>query len=715
MCTSWNPHFRITPPQTGECYNKLVSTPPMLIDIVRGGMYLDSQNMINSVTSSVFEGNYAAIGGGAICLKDSNYMFDVTSSIFRQNFAGSYGGAVSLRSSNQAVTISDSSLVGNTADLAGGGLHSAMSNNNFVLQSSYLFGNKAPVGGGAFWGEDHVNVTVVDCVMSSNRAQEGGALYASQFISHFIVSNCLFFSNRAFRGGGLVLLADNSAVTATNFTLNMASEDGGGVIIQADYVEIASCLFTNNSASKAGGGLYVEYSNDINIGFSTWSNGYALTGSGISILDSQYILTESCHYYSNTARTGGTVWLVRTQNVTMKSDAFVNNTGNVGGALYCTTVSGLDIIGNQFINNLASISGGGVYMVDTDSSTFRASEFLDNTAMSYSGSALWILASQMFTSECTFGGNRAPNGGGTVYWQVSSGMSEPVGILNSTFHDTNVALYGPKVATEGTHTTIAQGSDISISDYTNPVPTFSALLNDYYGQIVATESNAVVKISVPAGDFKDGSCFDGPGYITGGTVETMVGGVANFSALEAYCAPGYSMLLNSTCDISTATTGTLTVGAPIRVHFRECVRGEVYSSKICRACSNGKYTKFSTANITLCAIAMRQGRTRWPMSVTCPPLAAKSVPPVRRSVGWTRSGWRGDIGALTASPPQCWIAHLEPGAARAGGALEASSAQRVMRDHCVQCAVMDITTVPPPAYVCDVLTLDGRILCWCVL
>lgn len=67
-------------------------------------------------------------------------------------------------------------------------------------------------------------------------------------------------------------------------------------------------------------------------------------------------------------------------------------------------------------------------------------------------------------------------------------------------------------------------------------------------------------------------CYQSNGYVTGGFVEQVFGGLVNFTNLLPYCDPGFSMPVNLTCS-----TGNLLLSTSFVLTFRDCVRGEYFS------------------------------------------------------------------------------------------------------------------------------------------
>jgi hypothetical protein len=263
-----------------------------------------------------------------------------------------------------------------------------------------------------------------------------------------------------------------------------------------------------------------------------------------------------------------------------------------GGAV-AVSGSDLNVADCTLLNNFARNAGGGFHVKEGSQIAISRSWFEGNIVLKGPGSAIWMsdCADDMEIGNNSFLDNKTPLGGGTVYWSVSSGMSEPVGLggngstsLNF-FADTNTALYGEAVATDAYRLRVgSKDSDTyEITDYTTShIPLDPVYLVDYYDQVVRSESTAVVLASV----LSTVQCHQSnTGYVTDGIVERVISGESNFTSLSAFCDPGYSMPLSFT-----STTNNLVLSTYVEVEFRECVVGEYYGDHVCSTCRDGTYS-----------------------------------------------------------------------------------------------------------------------------
>ena len=109
-------------------------------------------------------------------------------------------------------------------------------------------------------------------------------------------------------------------------------------------------------------------------------------------------------------------------------------------------------------------------------------------------------------------------------------------------------------------------SIINISNYGDYVPVLYMTLDDYYKQVVASDSSSYGQLFVPI-DINHDCKSSESGFIGGGTVRQFQRGVATFSDVDAYCFPGGMLYVNgSTADL-------MLTPVMIGLSFRHCVEG----------------------------------------------------------------------------------------------------------------------------------------------
>jgi predicted outer membrane repeat protein len=423
---------------------------------------------------------------------------------------------------------------------AGGAVSSTLANSGFTLRNSVLEGNRGAFGGSLYFGADHIGIVISGNVVKASAANYGGAIYFDQFSSGVSLEENALIGNVAKEDGGAIYtLASDLSMLNCQVLGNRASS-GGGVYYPSDFltdhVNITSCLFDGNSASGLYGGVYVELASSVSIDSSNFTGNKASFGSALCVQESGSVTVESC----------------------------------------------------SFVENMANSSAGALFLDSNYAIIITESLFDGNTVGTGSGSAVWLSSN----SEVTIRGNRfvrnrAINGGGAVYWLVSSDMSVPLGLestqsdaMSGNYYEKNQAMYGNNVSTNSYAMTLSDGNNYEVTDYDSSVPPVVVNMVDYYNQIVRVESAGVAVTSV----LSTATCFQSTGYVTGGFIAQIQAGVFNFSALNVYCDPGYSMSVNVTSPYYDVKSTYFTLS------FRSCVRGEYYEDSVCKPCEVGTYS-----------------------------------------------------------------------------------------------------------------------------
>lgn len=369
-------------------------------------------------------------------------------------------------------------------------------------------------------------------------------------------------------GGGIYALTDTLFIV-NSFMFNNTAQSSGALFSRTAVVRISLTIVSGNKATTVGasfGGMYFE------------------SALSVAISATQYV--------ANTAGSGGAIGATGCGEVSIHGCRFEDNTSvkKDGGAILSVN-SYLNISSCEFTRNTAHADGGAIHLTVAGGPVISNCDFRSNNASTGSGSAIWMASSvNASIVNNALSDNHAVNGGGTIYWIVST-MKEPLNLFSSNdFVDTNTALYGNSVATDPWEIVPAVTNNYHVTDYTAPVPPVVAHLIDYYDQIVRTESNAILVASVNSAE---AFCYKSTGYVTGGIIETSDGGVANFSALSAYCDPGYSMTVYLTALSDDATFQT-----SFELSFRECVTGEYWGDRTCIPCNEGTFSVTDPATVS---------------------------------------------------------------------------------------------------------------------
>jgi predicted outer membrane repeat protein len=380
-----------------------------------GAIYAGSHNDDIQLSKVSFIGNTAENDGGAVLFRDSNTngIFDRVT--FRSNTAGQYGGGLAASCSNVGIIVQYSSFIENESGYGGGGIHSTLANSDLAVLESVFDGNIGFNGGGAYFGSDHKGISLSGCTFEDNMGTSyGGGLYVFQFNSEVSIEGSMLIGNAAAQqGGGLFVLSTDLQITNSLVANNTAGTGAGVCAPAVDKVSVFSSVFHSNIATSMYGGMYINAASAINISGTNFTMNRAALGAGLGVSFSYGMVLYNC----------------------------------------------------AFIDNIAISQAGGLYVNVVDDMFINYSYFEGNVAEFGSGSAIQLSGSSYATVVGNyFVDNRAPYGGGTVYW-YSNSMNEPVGLQDVSslsqqqlsswvldassslnyFGDGNVALYGDTV------------------------------------------------------------------------------------------------------------------------------------------------------------------------------------------------------------------------------------------------------------------------------
>jgi len=540
-----------------------------------GGLLVASGHDYMTLTSCTFIDNLAKIYGGGLHLGSNNMGMTLDGLDFQGNSAGFDGGAISLMFDNWLLSVKNSLFHNNAAQASGGAIHSALQNNDMLFINVNFVNNSAHLFGGAIYvGEDHSSFELNDVRVSGCSADSGGGgLFISRFCSKIFISSSSIEYNYASIGAGLMSLADSLVIRMSKFDYNTALSAHGGVVVEnaVDYVILSESSISYNTGGALSGGLRISKSTNVTIDSCLLAQNQVMSGSGgaVSMSESHLVLVRNVSFSHNRAVMGGAFFI----------------------ANQCSRVS---VDGCTLTANIALNSGGAIFIAESQSVELNDNIFSFNQALQGSGSAVYVQASGLSLSKNEFGDNFA-NGGGTVFWEHTSGMMEPSGLqsVDNIFFDTNYAAYGPQWATDAHHTRLADYQDvINVEDYENFAPPVNVLLQDVYDQVVVTDSSTLATVAVP--DAEVTSCNGQPGFVSGSTVVPVMNGTAKFLFLEPLCAPNYTLGL-----AITTTSSSISESSHFDFKFRPCTRGEFYGERICSSCAVGTYSFTDPAELSL--------------------------------------------------------------------------------------------------------------------
>ena len=426
--------------------------------VVRVGGTLISIRSNISISHSRFENNTAEIGGDIYAEEDSN--ISIFNSTFTGNGPqpaskeSPFGGAIyshqssfsildchfhkkhategaSMMSSSSNVTINGSRFDSNSASDHAGGLF-AYRSSTFIHGSS--FHNNTAVGGAGVTTHSG-SIVVAGSIFTSNTAHQHGAAL-DLFRDTSVVRGCYFEGNVAHSFAGAVLFwlstgelyGKASKEDALQACDEKCSNNYQGAVEVNDLSEFTSgdrSLFISNSA-PTGAALYVIKSTVKTCGPIFFAKNFATLNSNVYVLNSDgkfqgfieltqnlgsffafnsNISFSGCAKFINGSpsvnttvnfKEGGALTLYQTTLRLQGEARFEHNRAEIGGAIVATE-SEIYLSDQVYVtNNSASISGGGLYLSQSELFSLQESTLtISNNSATEKGGGIDVVSSSI--------------------------------------------------------------------------------------------------------------------------------------------------------------------------------------------------------------------------------------------------------------------------------------------------------------------------------
>jgi len=279
--------------------------------------------------------------GAAIWMNGNNNLFNNTSI---HDCAGYGYGIVYVDATSDKTTFNNCSFERNAVnDYFGSGIYS--NSNNLLVNNSYFYKNHCSAYGGAIYANRGDNVTIVNSEFVGNYAEKGGAIYlgngGSSRCKNPVIDNCTFTDNGVFpkppfdrnmsKGGAIFSFAENTTITNSNFTHNVALM-GGAIVFEYGRNFLENNTFTNNIAERYGGGAISSTKQGDTINNCTFINNNAKGYGGAVSAD--YPTITNSKFIGNHAFHGGAICTI-TANVS--DSKFYDNTADDGYYIVAAT------------------------------------------------------------------------------------------------------------------------------------------------------------------------------------------------------------------------------------------------------------------------------------------------------------------------------------------------------------------------------------------
>lgn len=402
--------------------------------------------------------------------------------------------------------------------------------------------------------------------------------------------------------------------------------------------------------------------------FSGYTSGGA--GGAVAGTDIGFINIRRSSLISNSATGGGAVALWKVGQVEIIQSLFIDNAAiNAGGALMIDAVNVINIDQTQFIQNTGGQFGGSISVNVASQVSITSSMITQSIAHFGSAMALSSCTDSWISRNEVIGNNALQ--AGTIYWIASSMASEPRISVDNIFADNinpNAIAGGggDTITTEPYRFITGFTGGTNAIEITSYIPDQNQLTNlrlslvDYYGRVLASQSNMTVTAAIASGE--DLNCgINSPfAKLTGGTVAQAMAGVVTFSNLGLQCIPGGSMNITFTTPVSgyganlaIYSVGSISSGASnalsvvfskpnvkilstaLFVTFRRCIIGEIFDfspglASACLVCEGGYSVADSADNSVLacspcppladhcysCWMYLHPGQWRWTSTAT---------------------------------------------------------------------------------------------------
>ena len=459
-----------------------------------GGIFAWDDSDVSFSGNTSFKENSAVFGGGIYAYRNSDVSFSGTGTIsdnrardgggfwsnsstieltgnitVRNNTAQQYGGGIYMRWTKLTLT-GTNNFTDNSAR-EGGGIYAAENSNlNFDGMNTFDT-NRADIRGGGIWMDNgnlilNGNNSIERCIAGI----EGGGINVF-YATINVPGNNKFISNFATSGGGISARWSRFSFTnSSHFSNNSATETGGGISTSISTLAFSGKItFDNNSADlgggiymlnssldflgqnyfnlnharQDGGGIYGRGNGTINMsGFNSFYDNKAEMGGGIFLEDGRLWLSGSSLFHNNKGTTGGGLYSFKSGLEFYGVYNFTaNSVLNAGGGFF-TTYSTVVLAGNTTLEGNSALTGGAMYMQDTQVNMTGTSHFSCDRAR-HEGGAIYIQGGKMnISGENLFEHNSAAMRGGALFAACTTINFTGITIICNSTSPEGAAIHG---------------------------------------------------------------------------------------------------------------------------------------------------------------------------------------------------------------------------------------------------------------------------------
>ena len=343
------------------------------------------------------------------------------------NNTAEFDGIIRIRELS-ALNVSQGTFTFNSAE--NGGVLFVQDSNATTENTSFAF-NSAKQKGGAIYAYDHSIITVLSNNFSHNMVEDDGGVMTLLDNTIAYVHSSVFVGNKAHSHGGVIGIQQSSTLEIVNSTFQNSNARVSGGVIRAinSSVSVHSSNFTQNIAAANGGVVYAHSMSSVVFLSSHFLRNIANNSGGIMYIEGQSNASiGGSNFQLNRAESKGGVISATTQsNISVGSSIFTQNSAKIGGALLVEESCSIKFVAfsseseNQsgiVIENNTAVTGGGIYLSESDLCIEMNSAFIDNRA-SFSGGAVHAKLESSIKIN------------GTVYFKSNEALSGYGGGINA--------------------------------------------------------------------------------------------------------------------------------------------------------------------------------------------------------------------------------------------------------------------------------------------
>lgn len=352
-----------------------------------------------TILGNTLDRNTAILGGGIYTVDCVNV--DISGNEIIGNISEDFGGGIQCNTSTGTIALNSISENSN------GGI--GCEGSELAIHTNTIFGNE--VRGGIIASFDSI-VEIRDNILNQNEAINyfAGGVWCGP---NATIDHNIFFGNTAATRGGGVYCFGTPLITNNIFNSNSAGGRGGAICAFGNpngNEEISNNTMIGNSAFL-GGAIWCDRSPVIKDNF--FQNNEAGTGGAIYAAEESAPVISGNTFEANTAaQTGGGMQL-RSSTPTITNNTLVRNVAPSGGGIYCTDCT-VTVTDNLIDDNMATVSGGGITLLNDESSVISNNRFVDNKAQDFGGGMYTIETYNCAVTNNTFVTNIAGQKGGAI-------------------------------------------------------------------------------------------------------------------------------------------------------------------------------------------------------------------------------------------------------------------------------------------------------------